>query len=338
MQKLDKRHAIHNFIRTKSCDEGRIRLFNGLAYALFYYAFLFVNFRSYAIMNETNNLIPMSLPELLSYSTVQIRTMSATGPGAGTGFIVNFCNSPTNFYPMLISNKHVLDGAVRMSLEFSVRGTNGMPMHEKYQYDTSLRDITVIRHPVEDDDGDVCAIPIGQVYNMAAASGKTLMTYPLRICDVGHDPLACASAPLSQLIMIGYPAGMRDVLNNQPIFRTGIAATNPRLDYNGKKVFFVDMAVFPGSSGSPVILYNDGTIISPYNNSIVIDGQPRYVLLGILAQQYRMTDSVNYNDTNIANNPILSASVNVPLNIGLVIKTERLLELQRLFFDGLDCH
>lgn len=284
--------------------------------------------------NEVIAYDKLSLSELLAYSTVLVRTISANGQrGLGTGFIVNFCSSPTNYYPMIVSNKHVFDGVEKIHLEFTVCGTNGLPMQETYSYEASMSDLHIVRHPVDADDGDVCAVFIGHIYKAATTLGKTLMVFPLYLCNVNIDSLASASAPLSQLVMIGYPAGMRDTVNNQPIFRTGIAATNPRLDYDGKKMFFVDMAVFPGSSGSPVILYNDGSLINPYTHSISIDGQPRYALLGIVSQQYRTVDKVSYDNPKIANNLLLSASVNVPLNIGLVIKTERILELQRLFFE-----
>jgi hypothetical protein len=286
--------------------------------------------------NEISSFAKMSLPELLAYSTVQVRTIATNGQqSSGTGFIVNFYNSPTNYYPMIVSNKHVFDGANKIQLAFTVCGTNGYPTQEIYHYEASINDLHILRHPVNTDDSDVCALPIAHIYQAAMTSGKKLMVFPLRLSDVSIDPLARASAPLSQLVMIGYPAGMRDTLNNQPIFRTGIAATNPRLDYEGKKIFFVDMAVFPGSSGSPVILYNDGSLINPYTHSITIDGQPRYVLLGIVSQQYHTKDSVNYVNPNIANSSLLSAQINVPLNLGLVIKVERILELQHLFFEEL---
>lgn len=52
--------------------------------------------------------------------------------------------------------------------------------------------------------------------------------------------------------MVGYPDGIWDEFNNQPIVRRGITATHPKNDFNGKGEFLIDAVCFPGSSGSPV--------------------------------------------------------------------------------------
>ena len=56
--------------------------------------------------------------------------------------------------------------------------------------------------------------------------------------------------------MIGYPNGIWDATNNMPILRKGITATHPNIDYEGRLEFLIDAACFPGSSGSPVFLFN----------------------------------------------------------------------------------
>ena len=58
--------------------------------------------------------------------------------------------------------------------------------------------------------------------------------------------------------MIGYPIGLIDEYNNKPIVRKGITATTYNIDYNGKKEFLIDIACFPGSSGSPIFIRRDG--------------------------------------------------------------------------------
>lgn len=285
--------------------------------------------------NNTPVLRQMSLPELLSYSTVPVSALSAEGItlGTGTGFVVNFHDSENNPCPMLIANKHVITNGERIELIFSVCGPDGLPTRETYRYEASTNDLHIFFHPVDADDCDVCAISISHIHREAQKHGKELMVFPLHLCNVEDDPLACATGPLSQLYMIGYPRGMRDNVNNQPIFRTGIAATNPRLDFDGKKMFYVDMAVFPGSSGSPVVLYNNGSILNPYNRSVTIDGQARYVLLGLISQQSRTFDEVIYVNPQTANDPDMKAYALVPMNLGYVIKAERILELQNVFLE-----
>jgi hypothetical protein len=40
-----------------------------------------------------------------------------------------------------------------------------------------------------------------------------------------------------------------------PILRRGVTATHPKINYLGRSEFLVDVAVYPGSSGSPIFLY-----------------------------------------------------------------------------------
>src|SRR5690606_32118899 len=83
---------------------------------------------------------------------------------------------------------------------------------------------------------------------------------------------------LEDIIMIGYPNGIWDSVNNLPIMRRGITATHPKMDFNGKPEFMIDAACFPGSSGSPIILLNEGSYRT--QDSIVMGS--RVKLLGVL--------------------------------------------------------
>ncbi|WP_458746460.1 serine protease family protein [Candidatus Nitrosocosmicus sp. T] len=69
--------------------------------------------------------------------------------------------------------------------------------------------------------------------------------------------------PLEDIMMIGYPNGLWDSENNLPIVRRGITATSISTDYNGKKGFLIDSAVYPGSSGSPIFMFNEGSYSTP---------------------------------------------------------------------------
>lgn len=54
--------------------------------------------------------------------------------------------------------------------------------------------------------------------------------------------------------MVGYPIGLADARNNYPIFRKGYTAAHPAVDFNEDGIGLVDMACFPGSSGSPIYI------------------------------------------------------------------------------------
>lgn len=66
---------------------------------------------------------------------------------------------------------------------------------------------------------------------------------------------------VEEILMVGYPNGLWDSVNNYPLIRRGITASHPAVDFevDGVPTTVVDAACFPGSSGSPVILHNVGT-------------------------------------------------------------------------------
>jgi len=84
---------------------------------------------------------------------------------------------------------------------------------------------------------------------------------------------------LEEILMLGYPVGLWDTVNNMPIFRKGITATHPNLNYDGKDEFLIDAACYPGSSGSPVFLYNLGNYSNRQGGTVI---GTRIALPGIL--------------------------------------------------------
>lgn len=81
-------------------------------------------------------------------------------------------------------------------------------------------------------------------------------------------------------IMIGFPYGHMDIINNLPIWRTGFTASHPLVDYKGKKQGLNNIDCFPADSGAPVIAMIDLSVPDVNNNSV--GGQPKqFWLLGI---------------------------------------------------------
>ena len=128
--------------------------------------------------------------------------------------------------------------------------------------------------------------------------------------------------------MVGYPNGIWDSKNNLPILRRGITATAVYNDYNGKKEFMIDMACFPGSSGSPVFLYNPTFYNSKDGTAINLGS--RIYLLGILyaGPQYMTTGELEIID--IPTTRTIRPIAGIPINLGLTIKAEKLLDFEAI--------
>lgn len=52
--------------------------------------------------------------------------------------------------------------------------------------------------------------------------------------------------------VVGYPYGYYDKKNSLPIWKTGSIASEPDVDFDGKKLIVLDISAFPGMSGAPV--------------------------------------------------------------------------------------
>lgn len=170
-------------------------------------------------------------------------------------------------------------------------------------------------------------MPIAPFLNEAAKRGEKLFYIPftkdLLLTEKQKEEL-CA---IEDVLMIGYPNGIWDSVNNMPIFRKGTTATNPLIDYNGKKEIMIDIAAFPGSSGSPVLIFNEGGYRDKKGN--MYWGNSRIILLGVLYAGPQATATGEIIMTPNIQRPI--AVSHIPNNLGLVIKSERILELEKLF-------
>lgn len=131
---------------------------------------------------------------------------------------------------------------------------------------------------------------------------------------------------VEDVLMVGYPSRNWDEANNQPIFRKGITATHPFLNFNGKKEFYIDAGVFSGSSGSPVVLFNRGGYTTKHGEYRT--GETRIKLLGVFNKGSLSTDDV---EVTIYKNdkPYLYGDAETPNGLGVVIKAERILEFKQ---------
>eukprot|EP01032_Pedospumella_encystans_P022004 gene22004-24947_t len=72
-----------------------------------------------------------------------------------------------------------------------------------------------------------------------------------------HESLFERYGGFHPTILIGFPHGHFDNLNNLPIWRTGFTASHPLVDYKGKKEGLNNIDCFPADSGAPVFVVVD---------------------------------------------------------------------------------
>jgi hypothetical protein len=123
--------------------------------------------------------------------------------------------------------------------------------------------------------------------------------------------------------MVGCPRGIYDAANNFPIVRRGITATSIGRDYSGRPEFMVDMACFPGSSGSPVFINQLG-FVDRNTNAYMVDGR-RFFFVGILYSGPLIT-----NEGTVVFGAQPRIEVAAMMHLGQVIRTSEMLQIDAL--------
>jgi len=271
----------------------------------------------------------LSISEQLTYSTVRIECeLNNGGISTGTGFFFNFLeNKDDNSHiPVVITNKHVIKNAKKGKLIITKANEKGEPLDTEH-FTLSFDNFESFWKLHPENDVDLCAMPIAPFINMAKERGDKLFYIPFTKSLFITEKQKSELRTLEDVLMIGYPNGIWDSINNMPIFRKGTTATNPLIDYNGKKEIMIDIAAFPGSSGSPVLIFNENGYSDRKGNTYM--GASRIILLGILYAGPQMTTTGEIIMTPNIQRPISVSKI--PNNLGLIIKAERILELEKLF-------
>jgi len=270
----------------------------------------------------------LSMSEQLMYSTIRIECRTADHQvSTGTGFFVRFLENGDEFVPAIVTNKHVIEGAVQGKLLFTNSDGQGNPFntdHIPLSYG-NFENIW-IQHP--DPDVDLCILPMVPILNHLNSLGKHPFYKAISTELIPNYEQLSDLRAIEEVTMVGYPSGIWDTVNNLPVIRRGITATHPNINYNGKDEIMIDAACFPGSSGSPVLIYNDNGYVTKSGNTVL--GGSRVYLLGILyaGPQFTATGDIQVIDVPTTNRPI--AVSRIPMNLGIVIKAHRLLDFNNI--------
>jgi len=273
----------------------------------------------------------LSISEQLTYSTVRIECEDAhRNIFTGTGYFFRFREDKDNrsHIPVVITNKHVITGARKGKLIFTKANERNEPIdREHFSVFIENFEDWWKKHP--DPEVDLCSMPIAPFLKEAEKRNEELFYIPLDKSLLPTEEQLEELSALEDVVMVGYPNGIWDQVNNKPVLRKGVTATHPNLDYNGKKEFLIDIACFPGSSGSPVFILNEGGYRDKKGNTYL--GESRIIFLGTLyaGPQYTATGEIKVVEVPTSQQPVPILSI--PNNLGLVIKSARILELEELF-------
>jgi hypothetical protein len=193
--------------------------------------------------------------------TVRIETTRKDGKHKyGNGFFYDFCfkeRSETQKWSILalVTNRHVVEDSDYGYFYVNKRGRNKECVFgEKYRVEFANSDLT--HHP--DKKIDLSIIPLKPLVQKNSLDLSNLFINHTYVHLLPEDKQWNSFGPAEDLITIGYPNGFWDDYNNMPIFRRGLTATHPKLNFRGPEQFLIDTPIYPGMSGSPVFMIDYG--------------------------------------------------------------------------------
>ena len=268
----------------------------------------------------------LSLTEQVAFSTVRIEVEFDGQKGFGTGFFFALLKDGDNSVPVIVTNKHVVQGAKRGQFILTQANPDGSPnLTSHIPVVLDKFESRWIFHP--DSSVDLAVMPMAGILNQALAQqfkpffrtlDKSLIPKPEQLKQL---------TAVEDILMVGYPVGILDSVNNYPVFRKGITATHPANNYEGRDEFMIDAACFPGSSGSPVFLLNLGSY--PGRQGGLVVGN-RFLFLGILYGGPQFTATGEIRITTIPHRQDMIAVTAIPINLGNVIRSNRIMDFEPL--------
>lgn len=236
----------------------------------------------------------MTTLEELLYSTVRITITKSDGSVMnGTAFFYNLKERSDT--PVLICNNHLINNAQSGTIYFHIADEYNNVTKEEYP--VSINNISNICYTHSDAANDISIINLTGLFlflnNENVRIFYTCITNDMIPTDKELDEISVGY----DIFLVGYPNDLFDGYNKLPIMRKGITSTPINKEYNGTNTFLIDAAIFPGSSGSPVVCFH----------------KDKMLFLGI-------QKAMHLNSFGSANE-FMRIEIRTPNNLGLVTKS-----------------
>ncbi|MCA1789953.1 MAG: serine protease [Thioalkalivibrio sp.] len=260
-----------------------------------------------------------SLSKKLLFNTVRVDTVLEDGSeGSGTAFVVSHAHRRGSF-TFIVTNRHLVEGVRSGGLVFTQK-RNGQPLiGQRFQLNIDDFPHAWFLHP--DPDVDLAIVPIRPLEQAARDQGVELYYHVIdsRLCP---DAAALrALDALEEVLFVGYPSGVWDHVNLMPIMRRGTTATPMFLDFEGRPEFLIDAAVYPGSSGSPVFVYQPD-----YMRPTQSVGR-KFLFAGVIAAVFFREETNELVPGPVPATPGGTITTAEMIDLGLVIKAQAVVDI-----------
>lgn len=255
--------------------------------------------------------------------------LSSSNGAAGTGFfftmpLPEIDENASGWF--IATNKHVVQSCDDISFYLNKRDPNTGRANHSSRVKATIEDINnsihLVNHP--DPDIDLCLINIAQaIHDVEQEEGfeTTFLAFEPSMIPTKEELQHFYA--MEDVVMVGYPRGLWDEVNNLPVMRKGVTATPVHFDYNGEEKFMADIACYRGSSGSPLFVHENGAHI--LRDDKLFGESQGVVLLGIAVEiptEVAIGSIVPKNIPGTQGKEVIRAD----LNLGYFIKSYKLLD------------
>lgn len=205
--------------------------------------------------------------------------------GSATGFIYAVPHSTRENVniPFLVTNYHVVERAKRCFIRF-VKSKEGNPIiSEKVNIEIPKSQLMKIINK----EHDLAVVPIAPALNQLQIAGNPVFFRSINPSLIPDNDTVKSLGAIEEVTFVGCPSGIFDDVNSMPLIRRGITASPIWNDFEGQPFFVIDAGVFPGSSGSPVFIYNQGSYAT--DKGITIG--TRVLFIGIISSVFISRDT-----------------------------------------------
>ena len=91
-----------------------------------------------------------------------------------------------------------------------------------------------------------------------------------------------------KILVVGYPYGWYDDINNLPIIRIGHLSSPFKVGFRGEPVMIGDVITHSGMSGSPVMMYLRDPITKTTDGQRHVKSETRFILIGVYSGQFKI--------------------------------------------------
>jgi hypothetical protein len=246
--------------------------------------------------------------DAMLFSTVRVETTGPSGGGTGTAFGFVYTQGNNN-WPFFVTNKHVVAGAASGRLIFNADRGGQPSLGDRVEITIADFERGWFGHP--NPSIDIAVMPCQPILQQAQDQGRPVYFVPIPHTAIPPDAVLQELGAIEEILFVGYPIGIHDRVNLLPVVRRGVTATPLQVDYEGRPVFLIDASVFPGSSGSPVVICNQGGFATRHGFAV----GSRFMLLGVVSQVL-----VDHQDNAVQFVPI-------PTNVVPIVRSHQMVDL-----------